>query len=77
MENLKKNNQKIIYSFKIYINIFFFLFKKGLKVEDKVQFERSGFFAVDRDSDLASGRLVFNRTVTLADKERQKVVGKK
>jgi glutaminyl-tRNA synthetase len=54
-----------------------FLFYLGLKVEDKVQFERSGFFAVDRDSNIASGHLVFNRTVTLADKERQKVVGKK
>ena len=34
-------------------------------VGEKVQFERLGYFCVDRDS--APGRLVFNRAVTLAD----------
>jgi len=32
---------------------------------DRFQFERLGYFCVDRDS--ASGKLVFNRTVTLRD----------
>jgi glutaminyl-tRNA synthetase len=35
------------------------------KPGDRVQFERLGYFCVDPDS--ASGRLVFNRTVTLRD----------
>jgi glutaminyl-tRNA synthetase len=37
----------------------------GVRVGDKFQFERLGYFSVDKDS--ASGKLVFNRAVTLAD----------
>lgn len=37
----------------------------GTKVYDKYQFERIGFFAVDRET--APGALVFNRTVTLKE----------
>jgi glutaminyl-tRNA synthetase len=37
----------------------------GVKVGDRVQFERVGYFCVDRDS--SPGKLVFNRTVTLKD----------
>jgi glutaminyl-tRNA synthetase len=33
--------------------------------DDRIQFERVGYFAVDRDS--APGRLIFNRIVTLKD----------
>ncbi len=36
------------------------------KTEDKFQFERKGYFCVDKDSD--KNKLVFNRTVTLKDK---------
>jgi len=45
-----------------------------LKNEDKVQFERLGFFSVDKDSDIAKGWYVFNRTVSLLDKEKQKKI---
>ena len=38
---------------------------KELLVEDKVQFQRLGYFTVDRDS--TSETLVFNRTVPLRD----------
>jgi glutaminyl-tRNA synthetase len=38
---------------------------KDLKVTDRVQFLRHGYFAVDKDS--TSEKLVFNRTVTLKD----------
>jgi glutaminyl-tRNA synthetase len=37
----------------------------GAAAESRYQFERLGYFVVDRDS--ASHRLVFNRTVTLRD----------
>ncbi len=37
----------------------------GVKVGDRVQFERVGYFCVDKDS--TPGKLVFNRTVTLKD----------
>jgi glutaminyl-tRNA synthetase len=38
---------------------------KDLKVNDRVQFLRHGYFAVDKDS--TADKLVFNRTVTLKD----------
>lgn len=38
---------------------------KNLKVGDKVQFERQGYFCVDPDT--SSDKIVFNRTVTLKD----------
>jgi len=38
---------------------------EGCQVGDKFQFERNGYFSVDKDS--APGKLVFNRAVTLAD----------
>ncbi len=38
---------------------------KDAKVEDKFQFQRIGYFALDRDS--TDDKLVFNRTVTLKD----------
>jgi glutaminyl-tRNA synthetase len=46
---------------------------KDVKPEHRYQFERLGYFALDKDS--ASGKLVFNRTITLKDtwaKEAQK-----
>jgi len=38
-----------------------------LRVFDKYQFERQGFFSVDPDSDLKNKKLVFNRTVSLKE----------
>ena len=38
---------------------------KEAKVEDKFQFQRIGYFALDRDT--TAEKLVFNRTVTLKD----------
>ncbi|MAN58286.1 MAG: glutamine--tRNA ligase [Flavobacteriaceae bacterium] len=38
---------------------------RNLKVEDKVQFQRLGYFVVDRDT--SEGKIVFNRTVPLRD----------
>ena len=38
---------------------------KDVKPEDKFQFERQGYFCVDRDS--TPEKLVFNQTVALRD----------
>jgi glutaminyl-tRNA synthetase len=43
---------------------------KSAKAEDKFQFQRIGYFCVDRDS--TSEQLVFNRTVTLRDNWKNK-----
>lgn len=36
------------------------------------QFERFGFFAVDNDTDVGKGYIVFNRAVTLVEKNKPK-----
>ena len=38
---------------------------KLLKVQDRVQFQRQGYFCVDYDSN--PEKIIFNRTVTLKD----------
>ncbi len=38
---------------------------KNAKAEDKFQFERLGYFCVDKDTE--EGKLIFNRTVPLRD----------
>lgn len=39
---------------------------KSYKVEDKCQFERLGYFVVDKDSDVKKGFYVWNRSVELS-----------
>ena len=40
---------------------------EGLTLESRFQFERKGFFCLDKDSDVASGKIVFNETVGLVE----------
>ncbi|TPX54510.1 hypothetical protein PhCBS80983_g05888 [Powellomyces hirtus] len=40
---------------------------KQMKVEDKFQALRTGYFCVDKDSDLSAKKIVVNRTVTLKE----------
>lgn len=44
------------------------------KVGKHYQFERFGFFAVDQDTNAGQNRFVFNRAVTLAEKDKQKAL---
>jgi len=46
----------------------------GMKSLDRFQFERYGFYTVDKDSDIEKGKIVFNLTVGLVDKARTKAV---
>ena len=44
---------------------------KGVKVYERFQFERNGFFSVDQESDAKRNKLVFNRTVTLKEDNKK------
>lgn len=46
------------------------------KKDDKFQFERLGYFCLDYDSNLEQGKLVWNRIVTLQDREKSKAMAK-
>ena len=37
-------------------------------MEDRFQFERKGFYTLDKDTDLAKKKLVWNQTVGLVDR---------
>ena len=43
-----------------------------LTAESTFQFERKGFFCVDKDSDIANGKIIFNETVGLVDRTAKK-----
>lgn len=43
-----------------------------LKPLDRVQFERLGFYCVDLDTDAATGKYVFNKTVGLKESNWKK-----
>ena len=45
---------------------------KDIKLTDRYQFERKGFYCLDKDTDLASNKLVWNLTVGLVDSRGKK-----
>ena len=44
----------------------------GLNNESKFQFERKGFFSIDKDSDIANEKIVWNMTVGLVENKTKK-----
>ncbi|HUU42150.1 MAG TPA: glutamine--tRNA ligase/YqeY domain fusion protein [Planctomycetota bacterium] len=58
-DNLNPNSLEVLAGCKVEPSL------SGAKALDRVQFERLGYFCVDRDT--IDGHLVFNRTVTLRD----------
>jgi len=68
---VQTNSKKTLKNCKINKNI------PNIVVEDKYQFERLGYFCVDRDSDLSNKKYVFNRTIGLTDKDKVKALSKK
>jgi len=45
---------------------------KNLKVFDRFQFERKGYFVVDKDSDIGNGKIVWNKIVETQDNKTKK-----
>ena len=43
-----------------------------VNVMDRLQFERKGFFVVDKDSDVEKGKIVWNKTVGLLHDKNKK-----
>jgi len=41
---------------------------ENIKQEDRFQFERKGFYCLDKDTDLVNKKLVFNQIVGLVDR---------
>jgi hypothetical protein len=39
-------------------------------MNDRFQFERKGFFCLDKESDIANGKLIWNETVGLVERKK-------
>jgi glutaminyl-tRNA synthetase len=46
----------------------------GVDVLHRVQFERLGFFAVDYESDIKNNKYIWNRIVSLSEKDKAKAI---
>jgi glutaminyl-tRNA synthetase len=43
----------------------------NIKITDRYQFERKGYYCLDKDTDLEKRRLVWNETVGLVDRNKK------
>lgn len=68
MQILNKDSKHVYKNAKCHVDL---LAGEGLKVLDRYQFERKGFFCVDKDSDFANKKIVWNRIVGLQDKSKK------
>lgn len=67
MNYLNKDSKKVYKNVKCHKDLL-----KGLKVLDRFQFERKGYFVVDKDSDIENGRIVWNKIVETQDNTKAK-----
>ena len=65
LDYLNKESQKKHTGVKVHKDIL-----QGLTMESRFQFERKGFFCLDKDSDIANGKLVWNETVGLVERKK-------
>lgn len=65
LEYLNPDSEKVYKNVKIHKSIL-----DGLTLNHKFQFERKGFFCLDKDSDIANGKLVWNETVGLVERKK-------
>lgn len=72
MDDFNKDSRLIYNNSKIHKD-----FAAGLNAEDRWQFERRGYFCLDYDSDVANAKYVFNRTVSMKSKKKEKAFNKK
>ena len=68
MDYLNKDSKKVYKNAKCHKDL---ISGEGLKVLDRLQFERKGFFCVDEDSDIKENKIVWNRIVGLQDKGKK------
>ena len=73
VNTLKFNKRLLPSSISVYSKVSFWL---EAQIESKFQFERLGYFCIDKDSDIENGKLVFNRTLELNEKDKIKAIGK-
>lgn len=67
MNFLNKESKKVYKNVKCHKDLL-----NGLKVFDRFQFERKGYFVVDKDSKIEEGKIVWNKIVETQDNKTKK-----
>lgn len=65
LDYLNPDSEKVYKNVKIHKSIL-----EGITFNHKFQFERKGFFCLDKDSDIANGKLIWNETVGLVERKK-------
>lgn len=65
LDYLNKDSEKVLKGIKIHKSIL-----DGVTLNSRFQFERKGFFCLDKDSDIANGKLIWNETVGLVERKK-------
>lgn len=64
---LNQNSLEVLKGVKVHKDIL-----NGITLANRYQFERKGFYCLDKDSDLPNNKLVWNLTVGLVDNRNKK-----
>lgn len=65
LDYMNHNSETVLKGVKIHKSLV-----EGVTMNDRFQFERKGFFCLDKDSDIANGKLIFNETVGLVERKK-------
>lgn len=65
LDYMNKDSEKVLKGIKIHKDLL-----NGLSMDSRFQFERKGFFCLDKDSDIANGKLIWNETVGLVERKK-------
>ncbi len=65
LDYMNHDSEKVFKEVKIHKSLV-----EGLTMEHRFQFERKGFFCLDKESDIANGKLIWNETVGLVERKK-------
>lgn len=65
LDYLNKDSEKVYKNVKVHNGLL-----DGLSLNSRFQFERKGFFCLDKDSDVANGKIIWNETVGLVERKK-------
>ena len=65
LDYMNTDSEKVFKNVKIHRGVL-----QGLTLNHRFQFERKGFFCLDKDSDISNGKLIWNETVGLVERKK-------
>lgn len=65
--HLNKNSEETLPNVKCHNDLL-----KDMKITDRYQFERQGFYCLDKETDIEKGKIIWNQTVGLNEAKLKK-----